>query len=601
MRFLAAPIIFTLLVSPTPEPLTHPSALGGREVRSSAAPESVSTRLVRAIPGDYVVAVSADGRLVAGFNHSHLLLHDLATGTDRQLPVPSNSGVTAATFSRDGRLLAYHVMRNGTLPRDTAVNELRVIGVDGMGDRLLYSQKGRPTRIVPESWSPDGKWMLATVRAQDWSNRLTVISLVDGSVRTLKSLGWRFSGHASVSPDGRFVAYDFPLDEGSARRGIFVLAVDGSRESRVTRVGGSSETLVGWAADGRSLYFVRDDSLAPGARSVWQVAVVDGKRSGDEHLLRGDVWGMRPIGMAGDRLVYSVETSTTELRSATLSAGVLTPTVPTAVFRANIMWYAISPDGAHAAYFPAPEAYYEGGSPVSIFVRSLATGTERELEVPLDFIWGLSWEPDGRSILARAQRRGQVDVYRIDLQSGKTTLAPQAAPGLPMRTPDGRTLIFGRQTTDEVFEIIARDLATGREHVIYPGAGARLSPDGRWLALVDALRDTSVVVLAPVAGGEPRFVARAPLALRFHEVAGWLPDGSGVLVSKSTGGPQAGEVVRVPVQSAHVTTIALRDTAGIFKPTLGPDGTRLFYSTFLNQPPELWVMEHLPASPTPRR
>ncbi|HYP09419.1 MAG TPA: protein kinase, partial [Bryobacteraceae bacterium] len=108
---------------------------------------------------------------------------------------------------------------------------------DRGGEQGIYVQRvdgtGRPKRLgraengasfIPESWSPDGRWiLLSKEKGPEFS--LWTLSVQDGTLRPLDVKSQRMIG-ATFSPDGRWIAYS--LSDGSDRplmspdRGVFV-------------------------------------------------------------------------------------------------------------------------------------------------------------------------------------------------------------------------------------------------------------------------------------------------------------------------------------------------------------------------------------------
>ncbi len=103
-----------------------------------------------------------------------------------------------------------------------------------------------------------------------------------------------------------------------------------------------------------------------------------------------------------------------------------------------------------------------------------------------------NWAPDGLSILGVGQEHtGARGIYRVPLTEGAAAeliLTPAGAtPANPQLSPDGTLLSYVHTDADGNFDIYVRPLAergSGRALVgtEFYDAGARLSPDGRWVA-----------------------------------------------------------------------------------------------------------------------
>ena len=80
----------------------------------------------------------------------------------------------------------------------------------------------------------------------------------------------------SLSPDGRYIAYDSPQAEEGPERDIFLLASDGSREVPLVRHPGHDAGPM-WTPDGSRVLFFSDRG---GALGLWSVSVAEGRPQG---------------------------------------------------------------------------------------------------------------------------------------------------------------------------------------------------------------------------------------------------------------------------------------------------------------------------------
>jgi Tol biopolymer transport system component len=155
------------------------------------------------------------------------------------------------TWSPDGRRVAFHSSREGTL-------NLYVKAASGAGveERLLDVATSPKTG---GSWSRDGRFILFNSDADLWVRPMT------GGSAPWRFLGTRFSeGWGEFSPDGRWVAYH--SDE-SGRYEIYIrpfVAGDSSGASSTTsgsqwQVSSTGGMYARWRGDGRELYYFRPD------------------------------------------------------------------------------------------------------------------------------------------------------------------------------------------------------------------------------------------------------------------------------------------------------------------------------------------------------
>ena len=98
-------------------------------------------------------SVSADGRLLAytDWQTGRLAIRDLETGESRYLTTEGwPKAAYSPQISPDGKHIAFTF--SGGAP-----DQLRMIGTDGSGERVLYeNEEQQITWIEPHAWSPDG-------------------------------------------------------------------------------------------------------------------------------------------------------------------------------------------------------------------------------------------------------------------------------------------------------------------------------------------------------------------------------------------------------------------------------------------------------------
>jgi Tol biopolymer transport system component len=159
----------------------------------------------------------------------------------------------ASTWSPDGRRLIFNSRRNG---RQWDLYEKDVDS--GANDRLVFSDDSSKT---PESWSPDGHWLLysatnSTLSETASSSPRTNVDLfllsLDGDRKPQPYMQTPFNESLGrFSPDGHWVAY---RSDESGRREIYVAAFPGP--GRKTQVSGSSGDWPRWRRDGKELFFL---------------------------------------------------------------------------------------------------------------------------------------------------------------------------------------------------------------------------------------------------------------------------------------------------------------------------------------------------------
>ncbi|MGB6001175.1 MAG: hypothetical protein WBG67_07510 [Thermoanaerobaculia bacterium] len=576
--------------------------------------ERVAIRRVGTV-GQYVglfgSSVSPDGRYLVftDWTTGDLAVRDLVTDENRRV---TNKGPFHKVvewveffmrFSGDGKQLAYIWDKNGY--------ELRAINVDGSGSRFIYRDEPEQGEMLRAfDWSADGKYVAAVVPrpgspTTDSTLQIALVHVADGSVQGLKALSGPVPDEQrmSFSPDGRFLAYDFPVNGKLQKRDIFVLPLDGGEEiSGVAHPG--NDRLLDWTPDGSALLFTSDRAGAPDA---WLQPLEDGKPQGVAQRVRGNLReDIRPLGFArnGDYYYATSETGQLEVYAASLDLEkslVTESPAPVPQIASSNQGPDWSPDGKSLAYI-------RNGN--SIVIRQLETGMERSLTPKaLQNIftvgWGeryLRWSPNGRHLLAPQNRT----LFLVDVKSGEATpVVTDRRSRYGRWSRDGEEVFYARQLglNDATVQIVRLNLETQQKEVLYtselPGENLNsleVSPDGRWLAFSDvALNkttgdDETVLMVMPVDGGRPRLLLEVPVS-ETVKVVGWTPNTQEILFARD------------PKLAAKPSTTLWRignDGGEPRKLELGlnvlgsirfhPDGRRVAFDSG-QRGAEIWVME----------
>ena len=123
---------------------------------------------------------------------------------------------------------------------------------------------------------------------------------------------------------------------------------------------------------------------------------------------------------------------------------------------------------------------------LALMVRSLADGTERELDRGM--ILDPVFTPDGRALVYASARAGDLDLWRIPLAGGPPErLTTEAGAQLrPQLLPDGQRVVYVSKPRSGGDQLRLRDLRDGTERVLVSGqilsqTRPALSPDGTLL------------------------------------------------------------------------------------------------------------------------
>jgi Tol biopolymer transport system component len=540
--------------------------------RAGREPAELVVRRVWAGPdADRFGSVSPDGRYLSYVDpgSGEVFLYELSGGATRRLTVkdaPDAGTALDPVFSPDAREIAY-------ARRRPDCHELRLVAVDRSRDRSLYRSPDTPL-VQPEAWTPDGKQVLALVRNREGVCGLGRFSLAAGTMETARQWGLRYPLGLTVSPDGRWAAYDLPAGPG---RDLFVMDL-ATRAETVLVDDPAHKTLLGWTPEGSAVVFASDRT---GTTDVWSVEVSQGRARGQPRLVRRALGRAWPLGFTrAGTYYYGLQTGTMDVYLADLDTRGLVRGPGRSATRQGLGsnrapdW---SPDGARLAFV---------WSPASVVVRRPDAGEHRELRVNLLHIEMLSWSPEGRSLLlSGADLHLRSGVFELHPETGALrTLLQSPEPGAVYSDalrPPGSTILYYKFLK---WGNLPAPLFAGDRLLLPSVYRFSLSPDGRQLAYSTFDDHSEFIRLLPARGGPEKEVYRQPRGARIRSLA-WLPGGQALLFARR------GELWRLPLdggapEKAGLAAEDLRDLR------VSPDGRRLAYTAGVGKG-EVWVMENL--------
>jgi Tol biopolymer transport system component len=556
------------------------------------------------VPNLYAASPSPDGRLVTEIDWStgDLAVLDLETATLRRV---TNKGTWAdntdyaefSVFSPDGGSIAYTWFNE-----KGGGYEVRVVGTDGQNVRTLLAANPEMRYTAVEDWSRDGAMLLMTLFRADRSSQIATISVADGTLRVLKTSDWRHPVVSAFSPDGRYIAYDFPPDETDRQRDIFLMPAAGGSEVRLVS-GPSMDVLLGWVGDAILFYSNRAQT-----RGIWRQVVQGGRPVGEPELVRPDVWQLVPLGFSRDAYYYGVDVELPQVQTATIDLErnrVIAP--PAAVQDAGAgssSYGAWSPDGHHLAYL----GRHAGESQPAIVVRPVDGVDARYIDLQLTQPSNLQWTPDGAALMVfGTDRKGREALYRIDARSGAHEVVLERSghqDQLHRATlaPDGVHILYkGALDSDagglrRPLAVLMRNLATGAERELHrtgqlgPGP-VSISGDGRRYVSrgrdIDGRMDKLFIGSTDGTGELSVFYQTDGRLLQNRGGFPWTPDGRHVLAIEHRQADGVSRLLKVPVdggapvvlmeQPAGAAGIELEQRFSDLR--LSPDGRRVSFGT----------------------
>ena len=372
-----------------------------------------AARVVWNAPGANVLgAPTLDGRLVTCVDpvSGDLAVLDTAAGKLRRLTAkPSSAAKEFAYFSapsRDASRVAYAWFN------EAGFYDLRVVPLAGGEPRVLFRNE-ESGFVQPTSWTPDGKQILTLFFRKDNISQITLVDTETGAVRVLKSLSWVYPKKMEVSPDGKWVVYDSFGGDKPSPRDIFVLAMDGSRETKIVESPGE-DLFPAWSPDGKQILFASDRS---GTMDAWALRIEDGRAVGEPRLLKRDLKQFLPMGVtaAGD-LFYGLRRGSTNIVLSTSSGELHELPTRTPGRNSAPAW---SRDGKQLAYLSRRGAENFGLQARTIVVHDMESGAERDVPAKLAHVESLRWSPDGEWLLASgSDGKGRSGLFRVRVSDG---------------------------------------------------------------------------------------------------------------------------------------------------------------------------------------
>jgi hypothetical protein len=310
LAFAAASAALVLLALATTIPLLRSGSEDGRRAPVAAAAVATGTgESLRRIEWGVMPtgAPSRDGRYIGAVDWNTrsgvglAVLVDLATGQHRPIVEPTGDEATwgayaiSTSLSPDSRLVAYSWFLPGPVER----GELRVVGVDGTGTRVLLTHPAG--ELLPIGWSPDGSRVLTLITGREPGSTLAWVDLQPGPARTV--MRFPHVPMASLSPNGRDLVFDRPERHGTRAHDLFIAdTVTGLTRPLLAHQ--ADDAMPVWLADGRHVLFA---SNRDGSYGAWMVDAT--ARDAEPQQVRGSMGWWQPLGAApGGELFYIAQT-----------------------------------------------------------------------------------------------------------------------------------------------------------------------------------------------------------------------------------------------------------------------------------------------------
>lgn len=229
-----------------------------------------------------------------------------------------------------------------------------------------------------------------------------------------------------------------------------------------------------------------------------------------------------------------------------------------------IMSPAFSPDGLWLAYVSFETRV------ASVYVQKLATGERRRVSSRIGVNGAPSWSPDGRRLaLTLSGSSGNLDIYVLELDSQSLQRVTQD-PGIDTEavwTADGKSLYFtsDRAGGPQIYRVEVGSSARPQRITFGSpyNARPRLSPDGRWLAMVTLDNGAYRIAVQDLTRGASRVITRG----RFDESPSFAANSATLIYA----GRDAGRDVLATISiDGQIAQRLKADRGQVREPTFGP-------------------------------
>jgi Tol biopolymer transport system component len=430
----------------------------------------------------YMLSAGPNGRVAYGRVHEgtlNIYVADSSGANPRRLSKGVWDGVPK--WSPDGKWIAFGREVNG--------NDVVIVPVDSGPERAIASTTAVE---VPIGWLPDNSGVLFT-RVGD-RDELWVAPLEGSPRRLVESRG---SVGGTVSPDGRWLAYDVLLD---GKRTLRVRDLTTGADTALTTEGyeSLSRETGNWSPDGTRVLY---ESRRSGTLDVWSVHVVTGERRQITRDVRDDF--LPKYSPDGRRVAFISD------RGGQRDVWIVADTGGEAT--------RVSDDKAREAYL---EWTRDGGS-------LLISGTDAESHI---YRVGLDGAPpvrvlnetfqdldpriaaDGSRMVFTAIENSDADVRTALLADGRSTLVAGGPSDdfQPDLSPDGQRVVFAsnRSGNNDLW-VAPVSGGTATRLIDWPSSETwpRWSADGQWIAFVSTRAASAGLWLVKADGTGARQVA----------------------------------------------------------------------------------------------
>lgn len=452
----------------------------------------------------------------------------------------------------------------------------------------LLGEGYRGLTATPYDWSPDGKWILASLIDTNWMAKIALISPKDGSVKVLKDVGKQLFNKISFSPDGKYIIYEYLID---GQNNLRIMDSNGNNDK--TLLGDSSFAMSPyWSPDGKNIFYLKKvkDSF-----NLFSLPVSNGESAGNPVLVKRSIDFYSPLGFTkygsflyGISSPIQLDVYMAQIDPATQNIN-SSPKLLSSRYPGGNLDAILSPDGNRLAYKSA-----RSNGDEFIVLRTLDMGDEKDFLKERGSL--IQWFPDNTSLLvSRAGENGLNLLMRIHTENGKidpllelrSDYQNSIIKHYPILSSNGKLIYYIESNrASHSSRIFALDIATKQETAIAnfnsPDVTSfSASPDGKYLGMIVLYQKQkgrpSALQVLNLFSGEKRELFKEPWgdATKFFGL-GWSHDAKYIYYVRSDTATSKSLVWRVPSAGGKQQKTGLTMT-DLRMPQLHPNGRQIFF------------------------
>lgn len=336
---------------------------------------------------------------------------------------------------------------------------------DARVEKTLTIEKLYTTRQVGDStWSPDGK-KVAFISNMSGRRNIWLVGSEGGWPMQLTVSDQRQTSPA-WSSDGKWIAYASDYD-GDEQWDIFLVSPKTGQVVSITNTREIAEVSPTWSPDGRYLAYM----VKPKTSSVYEIDVYDTVLRDVKHITTGtvaDLMNGSPIWSKNGKSIFYTQSQAKGTDSNIFVADVETAKSTLLTPHKGEQQYSpsdVSPDGKLLLITSNASNGYDNVGLLDVATKKIHWVTEDKWEIS-----GVTFSPDGQSLLYTGNVDGNVEIYSYEIATAKAHALPlpkglnfPAGSDSPF-TRDGARLLYSHSGPTAPGDLYVYSLADGASH-----------------------------------------------------------------------------------------------------------------------------------------